>query len=163
MLTAEDIKNWLTMAGFTLISDSDELRKYKQGHPRCLHLFEVDVPNTELSFRVHFEDPTKESFDIRTARFFNQQDEIFFSQLTETKRRKYYTDMKKVAYPYGLNVLTYPDFYEMHFFKTFFIDGLTKQFFFDKVFDFIHASEFLIMAYHELSGHGSVVDPRDLT
>ena len=71
--------------------------------------------------------------------------------------------MKKVAYPYGLNVLVYPNEIEMHFVKTFFMEGLNKQYFFDTIFDFIHASEFLMTAYEELSGPDSVVDPDYLT
>jgi hypothetical protein len=86
-----------------------------------------------------------------------------FSKLSATRREKFYRDMKKVAYPYGLNVLVYPHQYEMHFMKTFFMEGLNKQYFFDAIFDFIHASEFLIIAYEELSGPDSVLDSQDLT
>ena len=162
MVTFDEIKNWLTVAGFKVISDDDQIRRYKKTQPRCLHLLKVDVPNTELSFRVHFEN-REDTFDIRTARYYNQKDEINFSKLSATRRQKYYEDMKKVAYPYGLNVLVYPNEYEMHFVKTFFMEGLNKQYFFDTIFDFIHASEFLMTAYEELSGPDSVVDPDDLT
>jgi len=93
MVTFDEIKNWLTVAGFKVISDDDEIRRYKT-QPRCLYLLKVDVPNTELSFRVHFEN-REDTFDIRTARYFNQKDEINFSKLSATKRQKYYQDMKK--------------------------------------------------------------------
>lgn len=54
MVTFDEIKNWLTVAGFEVISDDDEIRKYKEITPKCLHLLKIDVPHTELSFRVHF-------------------------------------------------------------------------------------------------------------
>jgi hypothetical protein len=162
VVTFDQIENWLRVAGFQVISDDDEISSYKKRQPKCLHLLKVDVPNTELSFRVHFENK-EDSFDIRTARYFSQKDEINFSNLSVTRQQKFYIDMKKVAYPYGINVLVYPNEYEMHFIKTFFMEGLNKQYFFDAVFDFIHASELVITAYKELSGPDSVVDPRDLT
>ncbi|TLX69156.1 MAG: hypothetical protein E6L03_00875 [Thaumarchaeota archaeon] len=163
MVEFDEIQNWLRNSGINIISDDDEIRKYIQSRPNYLHLLKADVPNTEVSFRVHYEDPSGESFDIRTARCFNQQDEVNFSRLSETKRQRYYMDLRRIAYPFGLNVVVYPDSYDAHFVKTFFVVGLTKQYFFDRLFDFIHASEFLIMAYHNLSGTSSVVDPKDLT
>ena len=163
MVAFDEIQNWLRNSGIHVISDDDEITNYIKSHPKCLHLLKADVPNTEVSFRVHYEDPSGESFDIRTARYFNQKDEVNFSLLSETARQKYYMNLRRIAYPFGLNVVIYTDSYDAHFVKTFFVDGLTKQYFFDKLFDFIHASEFLVIAYHNLSGANSVVDPKDLT
>jgi hypothetical protein len=163
MVEFDEIQNWLLKCGINVVSDDDEIREYMESHPNCLHLLKADVRNTEVSFRVHFEDPSGESFDIRTARNFNEKDEVNFSLLSETARQKYYMNLRRIAYPFGLNVVIYPKSYDAHFTKTFFVDGLTKQYFFDKLFDFIHASEFLVIAYHNLSGSKSVVDPKDLT
>jgi len=159
MATFKDIENWLTDGGFKVITDDEEIKDYKEKTSPSAQLLKVDVPNAELSFRVHYvEGP--EIIDIRSARYFGERDQSAFSKLPHIMQEKFYRQIKEIVYPFGLNVMVFAKEYQVHFAKTIFLENLSKQYF---VFDFIHALDLVSIPYEDLSGSESVRHPRDMT
>jgi hypothetical protein len=162
MATFKDIENWLRHGGFEVITDDKEIANYIERTSPCAQLLKVDVPNTKLSFRVHSVEGTG-IIDIRSARLFGEQDQDTFSKLPHIMQEKFYRQIKEIVYPFGLNVLVFPSIYQVHFAKTIFLENLSKQYFVDTIFDFIHALDLISIVYEELSGSESVRHPMDMT
>jgi hypothetical protein len=53
--TFNRILDWLRAAGYEVIIDDDEVRGFLDFNPKTLHFAKVEIPNSELGFRVHFE------------------------------------------------------------------------------------------------------------
>ena len=148
--TFNRILDWLRAAGYEVIIDDDEVRGFMHFSSKTLHFAKVEIPNSELGFRVHFEN-ANESFDIKSSRYFGELDTKNFTYLPEERREKYYRRVINIMSQFDIDVRVIPERYEVHFSKTFTIADLNREYFLKSALDFIEGLKKVMIAYDELS------------
>lgn len=164
--TFDKVVDWLRKDGNEVHSSGPDVDEYKNTHSDIIEMAVVKYRSSdntnEYFFNLFFGKKFPHFFQIRTVRKFNPQDTVSFANLNPSEQIKYYRDIRKTVYPFGVWMQVTKD-NETVLEKRFYIENLTRQYFFDSVYDFIHALELAKPVYGELRKSSAVRGPYDMT
>ncbi len=158
----EQIDMWLKAFSYKVQTEDRKVSKFLQRYPNIRHSLIVQIPSSQMRFRVIF-DHHLESFNFQMEMEFTKEDKKSFLNLKPSLRQKFFAGIKKVVYPFGLNLIIKKENIGIIIVKTFFVENLNRQYFFDSLFSFIHALELIAIVYTDLSSSLTPINPTDMT
>ncbi|MGA8843313.1 MAG: hypothetical protein WB511_06980 [Nitrososphaeraceae archaeon] len=98
-------------------------------NPQIEKLAIAFVPNTDRRFLVMFDKTSRDCFEIMTSRNFGKNEKKVLDKLNSNERIRFYRGIEKIAFPFGVNVISFPKKNRIIFMRTFFIEKLNRQYF----------------------------------
>jgi hypothetical protein len=145
----QKILGWLGEKRFTIEESNTSNNDSDIEHRARAYLInKKDLQDKGRGLNITFRRSLSDSFLIHQSIGFTKLDKQAFLKLPKRQQGQYFMDMKKLFYPLHLNCEMKFPIMSIH--KLIFVDSLNKQYFFDSVFDLLHALELANIRYDEL-------------
>lgn len=127
--TSNQVLNWLKVENYGVVVANPDDSEYMKKNPQIEKLAIAFVPNTDLRFLVMFDKTSRDCFENMTSRNFGKKEKKVFDKLSSNEKIRFYRGIEKIAFTFGVNVISFPKENRIIFIRTFFIEKLNRQYF----------------------------------